>query len=189
MPDSRVTDGSFADAGNGTLRPVFAVASMTANTAGSALTAVGGATAYAALDLIASSATAGSIVVPSVSIMRVAAGSGFLAKIRLFSNATTGLSAAGVALRLWSAAPTYTNGDNGVYAVATGAAGFLGKYTGTFEQHADGAVADLIDASGGPGDAIKLASGQVVYWDLQATTGFTLAAGKTFTPVPQMFQD
>lgn len=167
----------------------FPVVGFTANPASGVLTAVGGATGYAINDLIASSATANLIVVPSMTIARVAAGSGFISKIRLVSNEASGLAGAGVKLRLWTAAPTYTNGDNGAYAVATGMAGRLGVYTGTFEQGADGAVADLTDASGGSGDPFKLASGLLVYWDLQATTAITLAAGKTFTAYPQVLQD
>lgn len=147
---------------------------------------------YAANDLVANSTTAGSVVVPSFTAMRVAANGvvqgATIPKLLLLSNHTTGLSGIGVAVRLWSAAPTYTNGDNGAYAVATGGAGYLGKYTGTFEQFGDGAAAELIPVTG-PFEAIKLASGQLIYWDLQVTGAPTPQSGKTFTLVPQILQD
>ena len=188
MTDPLVTAGSFADAGNGTLLQVLAVGGMTSNPVSGTLTHASGTTAYAANDLVASHGTAGSVSVPTVSIMRVDGGSGSIPKLLLRSNHTTGLSAISVAVRLWSAAPTYTNGDNGAYAVATGAASFLGKFTGTFEQFGDGAVAEL-EPSVGSLSSLKLASGQLVYWDLQATTAFTPQAAKTFTLIPQVLQD
>jgi Ca2+-binding RTX toxin-like protein len=154
----------------------------------SVLTVPSGTPTYTANDLVASSATAGSVVVPSIEIMRVNGGSITIPRMKLFSNHTTGLSGVIVAVRLWSAAPTYTNGDDGAYAVATGAANFLVKLTGTFEQFGDGAVAELAPAQG-VAAFIKLADGKSVYWDLQATTGFTRQASKTFTLVNEGLPD
>jgi hypothetical protein len=169
---------------NGSL---FVAAGVTSNPS-SPLTRPADTTAYAANDLIASNTTAGSVVVPSFTAMRVAAGGASIAKLRLLSNHTANLGSVGVKVRLWSAAPTYTNGDNGAYAVATGAAGHLGTFTGTFEQFGDGASAALVPDAGSF-DSIKLAAGQLIYWDLQTTTAFTPQSGKTFTLVPQVLQD
>ena len=71
--------------------------------------------------LIASSATAGAIVVPSFAIFN-AGGGALNAKINLSTNATSGWGAAIVNLNMWTAAPTYTNGDGGTYAATTGSA-------------------------------------------------------------------
>lgn len=193
---AKITDATMPSGGSGLLgwlsaiwyrltQPLYvgAIANPTA-----VYTRPSDTTAYAANDLVSNNTTAGLVVVQSFTATRVAAGSVSIPKIVLLSNHTTGLSGIGFAARLWSAAPTYTNGDNGAYAVATGAANFLGKYTGTFEQFADGAVAELIPVAGSFG-AFKLASGSVIYVDLQTLAVFTPQSEKTFTLVPQLLQD
>jgi hypothetical protein len=183
-----VESGAYKDLGNGTGVPVMLASSGTANPVFGVLTRPADTTAYAVSDLVASSTTAGSVAVPSGSMVRVAAGSGLLAQMNLYSSHTTGLSGTTMTVRLWSAAPTYTNGDNGAYAVATGAASFIAKFSGTFEQFADGAVAVLTPNSG-TALLLKLAAGQTVYWDLQTNAIFTPQSGATFTLVPQIAQD
>lgn len=159
----------------------------------STLTRPADTSAYADLDLVATDTTAVSVAVPSFTLLTYTGaigggtGNGSITRLRLVSNHTTGLSAKPVAVRLWTAAPTYTNGDNGAYAVATGAAGYLGKFTGTFEQFADGAVADLSLAVGAQ-LRVNLASGTAIYWDLQIVTGFTPQSGKTFTLTAEVGQ-
>jgi hypothetical protein len=180
--------GAQRDLGNGVTVPVVTSTGFSVNPSSLVLTRPADTNAYAANDLVANSTTAGSVVVPSVSVMRLAGGSGTIPKVTLFSNHTTGLSGISMTVHLWSAAPTYTNGDNGAYAVATGAAGFLGKYTGTFEQFGDGAVCRMTPYDGVV-DVLKLASGQLVYWDLQTNAIFTPISGATFTLVPQVLQD
>jgi hypothetical protein len=71
--------------------------------------------------------------------------------------------------------------------VTTGAAGYLGSFTGTFEQFADGAAALLLPDAGSP--CVDLASGQSVFWDMQALSAFTPQSGKTFTLTPEVKQD
>ncbi|HEY3695141.1 hypothetical protein [Phenylobacterium sp.] len=162
----------------------------TASNPASTLTRPANTTAYTANNLVGSSVTAGSVVVPSFTAARIAAGSFRVAELRLASNHTTGLAGVQVTVRLWTAAPTYTNGDGGAYAVATSGAGvnYLGTFVGTFEQFADGAAAILSSQSGFV-RSVKLASGQTVYWDLQALTAFTPQSGKTFTLTPSLEQD
>ena len=176
----------YRDNGDGSYAEVVGVG-HTENPS-SVLTRPADTTAYTANDLVASNTTAGSVVVPSVTVMRSDGGGASIPKLLLLSNHATGLSGVGVTVRLWSVAPTYTNGDNGAYAVATGGAGYLGKFTGTFEQFGDGAAAELVPAVGSF-EAIKLAAGQLLYWDLQITSAATPQSGKTFTLVPQVLQD
>lgn len=156
----------------------------------STLTRPADTTAYALNDLIASSTTAGSVVVPSFTATRVAAGSGTIPRVRLYSNVTTGWDAATVTIRLWSAAPTYTNGDNGAYAVATGAAGYLASFPVTLNQVADGAYGVAAPAVGNA-LSFKLTSGTSIFWDLQLTTiaGNTPISAQTFTLIPEILQD
>jgi hypothetical protein len=144
----------------------------------SVLTRPANTTAYAQNDLIAGNVTAGSIVVPSLAWPKRQGAGAKLSRLRLLTNATTGWGKT-LTARLWSAAPTYTNGDNGAYAVATGAAGYLGKADFTLSQWADGAVDSVVLS---PEMRLQLAAA-LVYWDLQLTdaAGATPISGQTFT--------
>lgn len=149
----------------------------------STLTRPADTTAYAQNDLIASSATAASIVVPSVAAARASQNHGTIIRVRLYSNVTTGWDASTFSIRLWSAAPTYTNGDNGAYAVLTGAAYWLGTYSVTLAQVADGCYGAGVPNVGN-GAIFGLAeSVRSVFWDLQytAAAGVTPIASQTFT--------
>lgn len=150
----------------------------------STLTLPSTTTAYATNELVANSATAGSVVVPSFSIPNTAGGF-YAPRLRLTTNDSTSTGWPGVQVQtdLWTAAPTFTNGDRGAFAVATGAANHLAAYTCTFAPIAgDGDYSECAPQVGTT-PAIKLASGTSVYWTLQtitATSGVT-GASKVFT--------
>lgn len=137
----------------------------------SALTMTSATTAVAAGSLIATSATAGSVVVPSFAIANSAGGAA-IGRLRLSTNDTTSTAWGGVKLQvdLWLAAPTFTNGDRGAFLPATGTANHLAAFICTMSaEYGDGAYAECIPASGSfviP----KLASGTSVFWTLQAVT-------------------
>lgn len=154
----------------------------------SVLTRPANTTAYSAGNLIASSTTAGSVVVPSFTATPNAQGHGSIKRLRLTTNKTSGMAGIQVNVDLWSAAPTFTNGDGGAYAVATGAAAYLGSAQVTLAQAGDGAYGI---ATPNIGDAINfaLASGQAIYWSLSAVGVFTPASGQTFTLQPEIQQD
>lgn len=160
----------------------------TTNTACGVQTRPADTTAYASGDLIANSTTAGSVVLPTCVVARFAAGSGLLTRFRLYTNVTTGWGSAVITINLWSAQPTYTNGDNGAYAVATGAAGYLGQTQVTLTQFGDGAAGQGA-ISVGNFAGLKLASGQVIYWDMQVAAALTPISGQTFTLVPEELTD
>lgn len=149
----------------------------------STLTLPATTTAYAAGSLMASSATAGSVVVPSFAIA-TSAGSAAIPRLRLTTNdaTSTAWGGAGVAIDLWSAAPTFTNGDRGVFLPATGVAGHLGTYTCAFSaEYGDGAYSECSPSTGNfilP----KLASGTSIFWTARTTSvsGVT-GASKVFT--------
>lgn len=159
------------------LSPPSASSSVITNPT-STLTRPADTTAYASGDLVASSTTAGSIVVPSFAITN-SAGGAIIPRVRLTTNKTSGWGIA-VTVNLWSTAPTYTNGDNGAYAVATGAAGWLCSFAITLMQYADGATG-FGSPSVGNACIAKLASGTAIYWDLQVGAAATPASGQTFT--------
>ena len=168
--------------------------SVTADSSGaitnptSTLTLTSATTAYTAGQLIASSATAGSIVVPSFAIAN-AAGGAIITRMRLSTNDTTSTAwpTVTVQIDLWSAAPTWTNGDRGTWSPATGTGSHLGAYTCIMSaEFGDGAYAECAPAVGNA-SVIKLASGTSVYWSLEAVTASGVTgASKVFTATAEL---
>lgn len=159
------------------MKPLVTASSVTNPT--STLTRPADTTAYAVDDLIASSTTAGSVVVPSFAIAD-AAGSSVPVRFLLRTNASSGWGNVVLEMNLWTTAPTYTNGDNGAYA-ASGAANWIGDTQFVLKQLNDGAVGAADVAM-----AIKLASGTSIFWDLKIRTVATPISGQTFTLVAQL---
>lgn len=146
------------------------------------------ANAYAQNDLIASSTTAANIVTPSFEASRLPNGSCAIRRLRLYTNITTGFGDT-FTVELWSRPPTFTNGDNGAYAVATGTQAFLGSFAFTLTQVADGAYGVAIPATG---SEIGLAlPGTKVWWSLKYTGsgGVTPASSQQFRLVPEIVQN
>lgn len=160
----------------------------------SVLTRPANTTAYVQNDLIASNVTAGSVVVPSFDLkwgteaemVEIVGG-------RLLTNLTTGFTTFQGHIDLWSAAPTFTNGDNGAYAPATGSASWLGHMTtvpaGTYDQFGDGAAIRVLNGGAATDDysrdPIFFPKPAALYWSLREldATGFTPISGQTFTLV------
>lgn len=157
---------------------------MLASTA-SILTRPADTTPYAAGDLVASATVAGSVTVPNFAPI-IGFASGAIPRMLLKSLNSNSLANVGATVRLWSAAPTYTNGDNGAYAVATGTMAFLAEYVGSFESFGDGGVAVLVPGAGSSPLVLGGASGPV-YWDFQTGTAFTPISGEVFTLVPDIW--
>lgn len=160
----------------------YAALSPTITNPTSTLTLTATTTAYSANQLIASSATAGSVVVPSFNIANSGGGAS-IPRVRLTTNDATATAWGGVQVEvdLWSAAPTFTNGDRGAFSPATGTASHLGTYICTMSaEYGDGAYAECAISPGGA--LIKLASGASIFWTLQAlsASGVT-GASKVFT--------
>lgn len=154
----------------------------------STLTLPSTTTAYTAGQLIANSATAGSVVVPSFAIAN-SAGGAIIPRLRLSTNdaTSTAWGAQTIQVDLWSAAPTFTNGDRGTWSPATGAAGHLATYSCVMSaEYGDGAWASC-SLNVGNALSVKLASGTAVYWTLDALTGSGVTgASKVFTLVAEV---
>lgn len=151
----------------------------------STLTLPATTTQYAATQLIANSATAGSVVNPSFAIANSAGGAG-ITRLRLSTNDTTSTSWIGqsVQVDLWTSAPTWTNGDRGVWLPATGSASHLATYICAFPSPIWGdGLATECTISAGNFAGVKLASGTSVFWSLKALTGSAgvTGASKVFT--------
>lgn len=150
----------------------------------SVLTRPNDTTAYAQNDLIASSTTAGSIVVPSFGIQSHTT----IKRLRLYTNKTSGMGTFQGFVELWKTAPTLTNGDNGAYAIATGAASWIGSSTlAVMTQVADGGYTTGVPTTGSEFGIIH--GGSTIYWTLKEAdaTGFTPAANQTFTLVAECY--
>jgi hypothetical protein len=168
---------SVAIASDQSVVPVTSFSGGSITNPTSTLTRPANTTAYAANQLIASSTTAASIVVPSFATL---AGAGILPRLRLRTNAGTGWGGVNLSINLWSAAPTYTNGDGGAYVPTTGSASWLANFMITsLQQFGDGAI-----GSGGPTSANEMAiklAGTAIYWDLQILSAAPSGSGQTFT--------
>ena len=171
------TNGLYANflQGNAALsltNPLFAASpiSPTITNPTSTLTLTSATTAYAIGNLIASSPTAGSVVVPSFTIA-TSGGAAVINKLLLTSNDSTSTAwgSAQIQIDLWTTAPTFTNGDRAAFVVATGTAGHRAAFTCTMSpEYGDGVYAECTPNYGS--EAVKLASGTTVYWTLQALT-------------------
>jgi hypothetical protein len=162
--------------------PVTAMSGGAITNPTSTLTRPANTTAYAANRLIASSTTAGSVVVPSFTIVT---GAAILPRLRLRTNATSGWNGINLSINLWGAAPTYTNGDGGAYAVATGSASWLANFLFSLIQFGDGAVG-AAQLTGANEIALKLASGTLAFWDVQILSAATPISGQTFLLTPEV---
>lgn len=117
------------------------------------------------------------MIVPSFAMPM---GASILPRLRLRTNAVSGWGGLNLSINLWSAAPTYTNGDGGAYAPATGSAAWLANFLIlSLQQFGDGAI-----GSGGLTSANEMAvrlAGTAVYWDLQILSAAPPVSGQTFT--------
>lgn len=159
----------------------------------STLTRPNNTTAYAQNDLIADNVTAGSVIVPSFTLPVTDARVLEITRGRLITNLTTGFTTFSGHIELFSAAPTFTNGDNGAFAIATGAASWVGHMTtdivGAYHQYGDGATVAVLNGAAAADDysrdpiLIPLSPGGAIYWAMRETdaTGFTPIANQTFT--------
>lgn len=172
--------------GQGILNPNTPILNTT--NPSSTLTLPSTTTAYSATTLIANSATAGSVVVPSFTISNVN-NKGAIPRVRLSTNDTTSTAwgAASINVDLWSSPPTFTNGDRGTWSPATGTANHLATYNCTMSaEYGDGAFAEC-GISVGNFALSSLASGTVLYWTLEAVSGSgTTGASKVFTLTPEI---
>lgn len=138
----------------------------------STLTLPATTTAYTANQLIANSATAGSVVVPSFAIAN-SAGGAIITGLRLSTNDSTSTAwgTQTIQVDLWLAAPTFTNGDRGAFSPATGTANHLRTFSCTMSaEYGDGTYAECAPVVGNF-SMPKLASGTSVFWTLSAVTG------------------
>jgi hypothetical protein len=137
---------------------------------------------YAPSTLIGNSATAGSVT-SSPFVIATSGGAAVAPYIQLLTSATSGWNGVTVSINLWKAQPTYTNGDDQLYVVATGAANYIATLSGTLTQFGDGAVANFYPS---PQVAALLqpSTAANIYWDLQMIGTAIPVSAQTFTIKP-----
>jgi hypothetical protein len=153
----------------------------------STLTRPANTTAYAGSSstpqLIASSTTAGSIVVPAfpVGLGGIAA----IPRLTITTNAPSGWGGITLVVTLWAAAPTYSTGDGTSYTIATGAAARIAQYSCALLQAGDGASCNAAPIVGAAPIVKPGTAG--VYWDIQVAGAATPISGQTFTLLPEVW--
>ena len=162
------------------------LSSYLTNTPSTAYTLAAGTTLYAAGNLIANSATAGSVTVPIFAIAN-SGGGALIGRAQLVSSDTAASwQSVQVQVDVWGTVPTFTNGDHGAYLVATGSANLLGSFICTFQAAVSG---DGNSASCYPsvGNYVQVSgiTGTSVYWTMKAlTASVAITTGKTMTFIP-----
>jgi hypothetical protein len=160
--------------------PAFAQSPFRGTNPTSSLTLTAGTMPYAAGQLIANASTPLSITNPS---FLLPPGGAAIAGLRLSTNDET-LTAWGgqtIQVDLWSAPPTWANGDRGAWSPATGTAAHLASFTCNMSpEYGDGAYAECAPNVGSFGPS-KLPGSTQIYWSLQAITGSgATGAARTF---------
>lgn len=137
-------------------------------------------TTYTSGDLVANSATAGSVVPMSFDISKYGvAASGKVRRIRLFKDDET-TTAATFNVHLFGSSPTVTNGDNAAFAVSTAAA-FLGTIAVDMSSSAFATTTDLAKAAvANPEINVDLGAGKI-YGLIEVTAAYGPASGEQFT--------
>jgi hypothetical protein len=156
----------------------------------STLTLPATTTAYTAGQLACTSATAGTCntaLASTTFAIANSAGGASISRLRLSTNDTTSTAWAGqtIQIDLWTAAPTFTNGDRGTWLPATGSASHLATFACTFPTPVWGdGLGTECQLSVGTGNSAnaKLGSGTSIFWSLDALTGSGVTgASKVFT--------
>jgi len=152
----------------------------------STLTLPSTTTAYGVGKLMASSATAGSVVVPSFTLLNTG---GIIQALTLASNDNTSTAYPGMSIQvdLWDAAPTFSNGDRGSYVVATGSAYYIASFTCTVSAaNGDGFYARCAPTVGNFIATVPYTA-KTIYWTMQAiTAGGITGASKVWTLVAEV---
>ena len=135
-----------------------------------------GTPTYASGQLIANSATAGSVAPMSFAISRATGKGGMIRRVRIRKSGTS-LTNASVRLHLYKVSPTCSNGDNAAW-LTDNATNYVGSLDVTFDK----AFTDGASGNGVPnvGSEINFTS-DTYYGLLEARAGYARAASETFT--------
>lgn len=142
---------------------------------------------FASGQLVANSATAGSVVPLSwATAARTSAGNFYLRRLRLRKSSTT-LTNASFRVHFYTSSPTFTNGETAAW--LTTQSGYLGAIDVTMTQ----AFSDGAEGVGAPNAGseinVALASGQTIYACVEARGAYVGVASEVFTAEPEIWQN
>lgn len=152
-----------------------------ATMAGASFTTPAGTTAYASGQLIAGSATAGSVIPLAFTVCRDTTGSTGMVRRARIKTADTGFAGATVRLHLYKSSPTVANGDHGTFSSTEA------DWLDDIDVILDHAFSDPLEKGLGVpthGSEINydcVAGSQVIYGLLEARSAVTPVGAKTFT--------
>jgi hypothetical protein len=143
---------------------------------------------YASGQLVANSATAGSVVPMQFTVARANDGTGMVRRCTLLKS-STGLTGASFRIHLYRASPTPSNGDTGVW-LTNNAANYLGSCDVTMDKaFTDGAVGTGTPSVGSEIN-FKAATGtQLIYGLLEARGAYVGVSAETITPILEVVQN
>ncbi len=143
-----------------------------------------GTTAYASGQLIANSATAGSVTPLTFAVCRTNANTGMVRRIRL-KTTDTGFTGLTVYVKLYRDTPTLTNGDHGTW--LTTESNYLGTVSVSLDQHFSDAEKGVGVPTAGSEINFDCASGSSnIYGLVVATSAVTPQGAKVFTAVAEV---
>lgn len=154
---------------------------MTVTTPRDTITRPANTTQYADGDLVANSATAGSVT-PLKFGLNGLGRSGMIRRARM-SKTTNTATAATFALHLFDAEPTVANGDNGALSVASNLDSWLGKITIDMSSGAEAGASTVISqvsAAAAIGVSKPTAAGEI-YGLLEVTGAYAPGSAEVFT--------
>lgn len=171
----------------GSTNPSPVVAGMSRAVVLATFTRPANTTPYTSGDLVANSATAGSVVPMQFSVARTAGGSGMIRRARLRKTGTT-ITDAVFRLHLYRASPVATNGDNGAWLTTQSA-----NYVGSIDVICDKVFSDGASGNGavpiGSEINFKLPSGQVLFGLMEARAAYVPASAEAFSWEIEVVQD
>ncbi|MDB5725476.1 MAG: hypothetical protein JWQ16_2230 [Novosphingobium sp.] len=134
-------------------------------------------TAYAAGDIVANSATAGSVVVPALAVSPIPGAAVKITRV-LISKTNPVLTNAQFRVHLFLGAPVVSSGDNAAINIAGVAATPIGTVDVTVDQaYGDGSLGDAVAAL-----VADLADGvRQLFAVIEALAAYTPTSGETFT--------
>jgi hypothetical protein len=159
--------------------------------AGASLTRPANTTAYALGDLIANSATAGSVTPLAIAAARENDATGMLRKVRLSTDNVAWANNT-VRVHLFKNSPTSTVGDNGVFAAAiNGVASIhLGYFDVIFDQvFSDGVKGEGVPNTGGEINFDPAAGTQNIYALIEVRGAYTPTSGQAFALAVEVLQN
>jgi hypothetical protein len=171
--------------GGGGAAPVGAATSIPNIVTGGTLTRPANTTAYGFGALMASSVTAGSVVVPTAAVARANDQAGALVGV-LLTKSSNVVTNAIFRIHLFNVVPTFLVGDAGAFQGNFSDTGYLGAFDVSVDQSgtpATGASGQGAPKIGSELPFVPVTGTQNIYWVLEVRAGYTPTSGETFTPV------